>query len=147
MALSRFRPIRTKTGYAAWLAELAGMNGVYVIRRKARRGQAALMLYVGESHTHRLRETLQRHYQQWTGHTAGPTFDAKDTEVAVEVFLLGEDAVQSQNRLIRRYEPIHNVQIPAPEGVTEPKQRRTSKRRSEEEAYDDVAAFFEDLAS
>src|SRR5262245_34587346 len=77
MGRTKFRSIRTKAGYAPWLADLAGANGVYVIRQRARRGQAALILYVGESHTHRLRETLQRHFQQWTGHTAGPTFDAK----------------------------------------------------------------------
>jgi len=147
MRLSNYRTIRTKTGYASWLADLAGAHGIYIIRRRARRRQAALILYVGESHTHRLRETLQRHFQQWTGQTAGPTFDAKDTEVAVQVFLSGEDAIREQNRYIRRFRPIHNAQIPAPEAEPEPKRRGKKTRQSEEDAYDDVAAFFEGLST
>ena len=142
MALSNFRPIRGKAEYALWLAKTAGANGVYVIRQKARKGRKAKILYIGESHTHRLRETLQRHYQDWNGKTAGPTFDATKTEVAIEIFLRGEDAVRRQNQLIRRHKPEFNTVIP--DVLDDPIDRTLGRRRTrEEEAYDELSDFFE----
>jgi hypothetical protein len=145
MALSNFRPIRSKEEYALWLAQTAGANGVYVIRKRARKGKTPVILYVGESHTHRLRETLQRHFQQWTGGTAGPTFDAAKTEVAIEIFLLGDDAIRRQNALLRRHQPIHNVLVPEPEADPPEKPRR--KRPGKDQAYDEVLSFFEALSA
>lgn len=146
MALSRFRPIRTDKGYAPWLAEAAGAHGVYVIRQRARKGKPAIVLYVGESHTHRLRETLQRHYQQWKGQTAGPTFDAAETEVAMETFLEGNDAIRRQNRLIRQLSPIHNIVVPD-EADDPPEERRTGKKRSRKEAaLEELMDYFGGLA-
>lgn len=143
MGLSFFRQIRPKGEYAAWLASTAGANGVYVIRKRAGRSKKKPeILYVGESHMHRLRETLQRHFQQWTGETAGPTFDAAKTEVAVEVFLMGDDAIRKQNQLIRRFRPIYNTVVPEPEQDPKPPRRR---RPTEAEAYDEVMSFFEAL--
>lgn len=146
MALSPFRPIRTEKGYAPWLAEAAGAHGVYVIRQRARKGRRAIVLYVGESHTHRLRETLQRHFQQWTGKTAGPTFDAADTEVAMEIFLEGNDAIRRQNRLIRKLSPIHNVVVPD-EADDPPEAPRKGKKKSRQEAaFEELMDFFGGLA-
>lgn len=47
---------------AAWVDDFppAGISGVYAIANLA--GQT---LYVGESHTGRLRKTLARHFQEW----------------------------------------------------------------------------------
>jgi hypothetical protein len=133
MGLSKYRPIRTEKGYASWLAEAAGAHGVYVIRERSRRGKRAVVLYVGESHTHRLRETLQRHFQQWSGRTAGPTFNAETTEVAMEIFLDGNDAIRRQNRLIRSLLPVHNVVVPDEENDP-PEGGRQGKRKSREDA-------------
>jgi hypothetical protein len=140
MALSEYRRIRTGEAYAAWLAEAAGAHGVYVIRERSRRGKRAIVLYVGESHTHRLRETLQRHYQQWTGRTAGPTFSAEDTEVALEIFLDGNEAIRRQNHLIRSLRPIHNIVVPDEEDDPPPPRRR---KRKQDEALEDLMDYFD----
>lgn len=145
MALSTYRPIRSYDGeYAPWLARLAGQHGVYVIRTRRTKRKAALVLYVGESHTHRLRETLQRHFQAWTGSTAGPTFKAGDTLVAVQVFDLGDQAIQRQNELIRRLRPVHN-HVPAPEADPLPKPK--PRRSREDQAFDELASFFEGVSA
>jgi hypothetical protein len=141
MALSNYRPIRGRGEYALWLAQTAGANGVYIIRKKVRKGAKPVILYVGESHTHRLRETLQRHFQGWTGRTAGPTFDAKKTEVAIEIFLLGDEAIDRQNALIRRFHPIHNVVVPDVEDDPGNKPRKRKSRT--DEAYDELMSFFD----
>jgi hypothetical protein len=146
MALSKFRPIRTEEGYAPWLAEAAGAHGVYVIRERCRRGKRATVLYVGESHTHRLRETLQRHFQQWTGRTAGPTFDAEATEVAMEVLLDGNDAIRQQNRLIRSLHPVHNVLVPDEEDDPPEPRRRSKKTGREDAALEELLNYFGGLA-
>jgi hypothetical protein len=144
MSLSNFRQVSSKGEYALWLSRTAGANGVYIIRKRATRSnKKPVILYVGESHTHRLRETLQRHFQQWKGETAGPTFDAARTEVAIEIFLIGDDAIRKQNQLIRRFRPVHNIVVPEPEADPKPPRR---KRPREDEAYDEVMSFFEALA-
>lgn len=145
MALSPYRPIRSYDGeYAPWVANLAGEHGVYVIRTRRTKRKAPLVLYVGESHTHRLRETLQRHFQQWKGHTAGPTFKASDTMVAVEVFDIGEEAIQRQNELIRRLRPVHNH---VPEPSTDPLPKPKRGRSREAQNFDELMSFFDDVAA
>lgn len=66
--------------WPAWIGELKGKSGVYVIRDFAGRA-----LYVGESHTGRLYQTLTRHFQRWTGKTAGPTYSRGGVMLAVRV--------------------------------------------------------------
>ena len=144
MALSSYRKIRAGKGYAPWLAEAAGAHGVYVIRERARRGRRATVLYVGESHTHRLRETLQRHYQQWHGRTAGPTFQAETTEVAMETFLDGNDAIRRQNELIRALHPIHNLLIPDASDDPPPP-RKAGRQRRETAALAELLDYFGDV--
>ena len=144
MALSDYRPIRFYDGdYAPWLARLAGQHGVYVIRTRRTKRKAPLVLYVGESHTHRLRETLQRHFQQWNGQTSGPTFKAEETVVAVQVFDLGDEAIQRQNELIRRLRPVHN-HVPEPSADPLPKPKRKSRQ---DQAFDELAAFFDEVSA
>jgi len=53
-----YRPVgRSGDPYPAWVRRLKGKSGVYVIRRDGE------PLYVGESHSNRLYETLTRHFQ------------------------------------------------------------------------------------
>lgn len=113
MALSPYRSIRDSNAprtYARWVANTHQQHGVYVIRDAATRE----ILYVGESHTGRLRDTLQRHFQDWNGKTAGPTFKASTVEVAYEVFIDPKDATDRQDALIREHRPLHNKHVPLP---------------------------------
>jgi len=53
---------RTGERYPAWLRALRGKSGVYIIRERQRDGSNPIV-YVGESHTSRLYQTLTRHFQ------------------------------------------------------------------------------------
>jgi hypothetical protein len=53
------------SAYPAALRALRGKSGVYAIRKPAGWISSAEVLYVGESHTGRLYQTLTRHFQQW----------------------------------------------------------------------------------
>lgn len=75
-----FRPVKEGHAVAEWVKALKGKSGVYVVRE---RGFLGSVLYVGESHTGRLYSTLLRHFQHWTGPTAGPTFPVSKVELAV----------------------------------------------------------------
>jgi hypothetical protein len=57
-----YRPIgRSGEPYPAWVRALRGKSGVYVIRERQRDGSSPIV-YVGESHTSRLYQTLTRHF-------------------------------------------------------------------------------------
>ena len=84
---------------------LKGKSGVYVV---CERGFLGSVLYVGESHSNRLYSTLLRHFQHWTGKTAGPTFPASKVEVAV-VRCPAARALDLQNAMIEEYRPKLNV--------------------------------------
>ena len=107
-----FRPVKEGRAVAAWVKELKGISGVYVIREKAS-GISTLLgmaevLYLGESHTGRLYATLLRHFQHWTGKTAGPTFPVSKVEVAV-VRCPASRALDLQNAMIEEYRPKLNI--------------------------------------
>lgn len=93
--------------YPAWVRALKGKSGVYVIRSSS----TSKTLYVGESHTGRLYETLTRHFQAWSGRTAGPTFGRGSVRVAVKVTIPSK-AVAEQNRLICELQPSENTLSP-----------------------------------
>jgi hypothetical protein len=62
-AALKYRPIGgTGEPYPAWVRALRGKSGVYVIREQQRDGSVPIV-YVGESHTRRLYQTLTRHFQ------------------------------------------------------------------------------------
>lgn len=86
-----------------WVAKLDGKCGVYVIRSTHGR-----VLYVGESHTGRLKKTLLRHFQAWSGKTAGPTYVRNAVEIAVLV-TSSASAVARQNALIAKLKPRDNT--------------------------------------
>ncbi|MEO7733338.1 MAG: hypothetical protein ABIY55_20420, partial [Kofleriaceae bacterium] len=50
--------------YPSWVRALKGKSGVYVIRETQRDG-SDVIVYVGQSHTDRLYQTLTRHFQTW----------------------------------------------------------------------------------
>jgi hypothetical protein len=87
-----FRDLMDGRALSPWVAELTGKSGVYI----------------GESHTGRLKKTLLRHFQHWTGKTKGPTFARSKVEIAF-IKTRKENAVEFQNALIAEYSPKLNV--------------------------------------
>ena len=106
--LTRYRsPLATEGDphvYAGWIRDLRGRSGVYVLR------SGSEVVYIGESHTGRLYRTLTRHWQGWTGATAGTTYDPADLRVAVLV-CSSSCAVEEQRRLIERHKPADNAYL------------------------------------
>lgn len=98
-----FRPVYANGRPQEWVNALAGKSGVYVIREAF----AGEVLYVGESHSGRLKKTLLHHFQHWEGPTSGPTFNP-DTHEAAVITTPAEFAVESQDALIERYQPERN---------------------------------------
>jgi hypothetical protein len=68
--------------YPDWVKALRGKSGAYVIT-----DLDGAVLYVGESGTSRLYQTMTRHFQRWTDKydTAGPTFDRKNCLLSVAI--------------------------------------------------------------
>jgi hypothetical protein len=115
--------------YPEWVRALRGQSGVYVIRDRATRE----VLYVGESHSGNLYETLTRHLQQWnrwtkrswwpgqfaeSDHDPGLTYARDAVEVAARVTDLNE-AVDEELRLIERLRPRDNLRGQPVEEVVE----------------------------
>lgn len=100
-----FKPVRKGRAVADWVKALKGKSGVYLIREPGFLGE---VLYCGESHTGRLYATLLRHFQHWTGPTAGPTFPVSKVEVAV-IRTPAAKAIELQNAVIAEYRPKINI--------------------------------------
>jgi hypothetical protein len=105
--------------YPEWVRNLRGRSGVYVIRERDADDEPRIV-YVGESHTGRLYETLTRHFQDWRrwkgfwrgqygeGHDPGLTYPRGDVEVAVRI-TSPSSALDEEARLIRRLRPRDNL--------------------------------------
>ena len=110
MARLRWRsPVSADGGaFASWLGELRGhgWSGVYLVRDRETRE----IVYIGESHTGRLYETMTRHLYAWNGKGSGPSYHPALVEMAV---ILAEtpldDPVADQYALIQQHEPRDNV--------------------------------------
>src|SRR5690242_14068015 len=89
-----------------WLNQFRKRSGVYVIRKPGLLFQT--VLYVGESHTNNLKKTILRHFQKWTGKTAGPTYARTKVELAV-ISCKSEEAVELQNKVIGQLNPQDNI--------------------------------------
>ena len=100
---SPFRPLGPSGRFPAWFKTLRGRSGVYFIKSK----ESGALLYIGESHTDRLHKTLARHFQAWTGKTAGATYRRGQVTVAVEI-VPASKAVEIQNALICSENPRDN---------------------------------------
>lgn len=100
--------------YPAWVQNLRGQSGVYVIREFD-----GPIVYVGSS-VGRLYETLTRHFQRWRryknfwrgqyaeGHDPGLTYERGSVEVAITT-TTPDDAHEEERRQIRRLEPRDNL--------------------------------------
>lgn len=100
--------------YPAWVRNLRGESGVYVIREIG-----GPVVYVGSS-IGRLYDTLTRHFQTWRrwksfwkgqyaqGHDPGLTYPRGSVEVAIKL-TSADDAHEEELRLIRRLEPRDNL--------------------------------------
>jgi hypothetical protein len=118
--------------FPQWVHDLDGESGVYVLRDR----RTHEVLYVGESHTGRVRQTLVRHLQRWSRdkdfwrgagfsrHDPGTTYAREGVEAAVRIVPRG-DAVDVQNALIRQLRPRDNVQ-----GADVPRRKRRRRRRA-----------------
>ena len=96
------------TSFADWLSDLRGhgYNGIYLIRDARTRE----VVYVGESHTGRLYETLSRHLYAWNGKGSGPSYHPARVEVAIVVAETPlDDPVADQYALIQELEPRDNI--------------------------------------
>jgi hypothetical protein len=106
--------------YPDWVRALKGRSGVYVIRVKQSDGSSPVV-YVGESHTDRLYQTLTRHFQTWRrltklrsgpyaeyGHDPGLTYRRDRVTVAVRV-LPASRAMDEESRLIAKLHPRDNL--------------------------------------
>jgi hypothetical protein len=115
-----YRPIGTSgEPYPEWVRDLRGKSGVYVIREISD-GADPEIVYVGQSQTDNLYETLTRHFQTWrrfkgfwrgqfgSGHDPGMTYRRDRVDVAVRVTSAGE-AIDEEARLIRTLRPRDNI--------------------------------------
>lgn len=96
------RPDRGR-GFAPWVRELKGRNGIYLIRDAATHE----VYYIGESHTRRLFETLTRHLYSWSGFGSGPSYSSERVDVAW-LETSPEDARYQQYELIMHFRPLDN---------------------------------------
>jgi hypothetical protein len=121
-AALKYRPVGgSGDPYPDWLRALDGKSGVYILRELQRDGTSETV-YVGESHSGRLYQTLTRHFQTWrrakkfwtgqyTGsqsHDPGLTYDRDRITVAVRV-LSPDRALTEETRLIARLRPRDNL--------------------------------------
>jgi hypothetical protein len=121
-AALKYRPVGASAEpYPDWVRMLDGKSGVYILRETQDDGTTETV-YVGESHTGRLYQTLTRHFQTWrrakkfwsgqyTGslsHDPGLTYDRERISVAVRV-LPADRAIAEEARLIARLRPRDNL--------------------------------------
>ena len=107
-AALKYRPVGASgEPYPDWVRDLDGKSGVYILRETQKDGTTETV-YVGESHSGRLYQTLTRHFQTWrrakkfwtgqyTGsqsHDPGLTYDRDRVTVAVRV--LPDDPYQTR---------------------------------------------------
>jgi hypothetical protein len=94
------KPLKYRAPYldgetAEWVSKIGNRSGVYIIRDK----RSKKVLYVGESHTGRLRKTMLRHFQFWSGFTSGKTYSKESVEVAIR-YTPPPSAVSCQDNFI-----------------------------------------------
>ncbi|MBE7524662.1 MAG: hypothetical protein HS109_20165 [Burkholderiales bacterium] len=117
-----YRPLgRSGEPYPDWVRALKGKSGAYVI--KAVGLFSSTIVYVGESHSGRLYETMTRHFQSWrrgkgwwfgqfvqSDNDPGTTYDREACEVAVRITRRDTTVVlAAQAELIRKLKPRDNV--------------------------------------
>lgn len=100
--LSAFRDVgRPGEDYPQWVQALKGRSGVYAIRHRG------VLVYVGESHTGRIYETMTRHLQHWTL-PSSHAYNRGDCSVAVRVLSDPTEAPAVQAHYICELNPRDN---------------------------------------
>jgi excinuclease UvrABC nuclease subunit len=104
-----------KNKFPQWMNILKNRSGVYIIKNR----NTGEVLYIGESHTGRLDNTLKRHFYAWEDSPEREhfIFHTHDVEVAV-ILTPPKNAQKTQNILIKRLLPKHNTQA-IPEEIQE----------------------------
>ena len=116
-----YRPVGASgEPYPEWVRALDGKSGVYVIKEIQRDGTEELV-YVGESHSGRLYDTLTRHLQTWRRHKTfwrgqfggqvhdpGLTYPRHRVLIAARVMSPAR-AIAEETRLIRKLRPRDNL--------------------------------------
>jgi excinuclease UvrABC nuclease subunit len=92
-----------RSRYAPWLRELRHQSGIYVIRDR----RTSTVLYVGESHTGQLYDTITRHFQTWRGAQGRHEYDRARVDVAARV-VPAPSAYAHQVSLIKKLRPRDN---------------------------------------
>ncbi len=92
--------------FSPWLRALRGASGVYFIRQERGFWDEGGLVYIGESHTGRLYETITRHFQSWDGRRA--RYDASRCWVGVRRVRKAEDAIDLQYAAIQKHKPRDN---------------------------------------
>lgn len=114
----RFSDYRSVEGsvpgdFARWVRNLRRKSGVYVIRARGFvTGKPRKVLYVGESHSGKLYETLTRHFQSWEGPQEHTSYDRSKVCVSVKITTRGK-AIEFQDKAILRLDPRDNTERPA----------------------------------
>lgn len=102
--------------WPAWVRELKGKSGVYVIRAHGSDGK---VLYVGSS-AGKLYDTISRHFQRWhrlknfwkgmrgAHHDPGMTYSRSHCAVGIEITPKGEH-FEREGELIRSLKPRDNL--------------------------------------
>jgi len=103
--------------FADWIRATRGLCGVYFIRstvddyvgdEPAERGQ---ILYIGESHTFQLYETLTRHLQRWSSPT-NRAYERDRVELRALLMVDPDEAIARQDDEILRHTPRDNARVP-----------------------------------
>lgn len=118
-----FRPVTLEQDgrFPAWIQQLAGKHGVYIIKDRT----TAQILYIGESHTGKLKRTLVRHFQRWQSNT-NKTYRRERVVVATELRRTPEAAVARQYELIAALKPRDNeAGLPLHYDYADKRDRRT----------------------
>jgi excinuclease UvrABC nuclease subunit len=99
-------PLGGPRRFAEWTFPLKNCCGAYIIRSKS----TGKVLYVGESHSSRLRETMLRHFHEWndTPERKHYTYDPARVEVAFRL-TPPSAAIATQDKLIQRLQPRDNT--------------------------------------
>lgn len=111
-----YRPVGASgEPYPEWLRRAQGASGIYVIRERG-----GPIVYVGQSSSNKLYETVTRHLQRWRrfkgfwrgqfaeGHDPGLTYERDRVDVAIKITSPSE-ALDEEARLIRRLRPRDNI--------------------------------------
>jgi len=98
-------PTDSNGNFLAWVNALRNASGAYIIRNR----DSGAVLYVGESHTGRLADTIKRHFYPWkdSPERVHHVYQRGRVEVAVRV-CPPRGAIGAQSNLIHRLDPRDN---------------------------------------